>query len=67
MIAFDGPESTTVEIDNRMSPTDFITPVFKITKAGDLTSYKSVFGVYKQRKVKGRRRKIWEEKSREYL
>lgn len=54
-------DSTTVKNDTRMSPTD--TPVKIPTNSVSVIQEKSVFEIFTQRKIKGKRKKVWEEKN----
>ncbi len=58
MIIFDEYDTTSVEIDTTMLGT---VPPLKIPINGTVLE-KSAFEIFKQRKVKGKRGKIWKEK-----
>jgi len=65
MIAFNDYNSTSVSVNKDIEGAT--APVFELATK-DCTPIKcdqSEFKIFKQRKVKGRRRKVWEEKERE--
>ncbi len=68
-MTYDDYDITSTNSDNRKfsaTAEQYLT-FEKPTNYASTVRDKSAFEVFKQRKVKGRRRKVWEEKSREYM